>query len=209
MLNKILIFDFDGVISDSLVMQIDTVNSFAEKYNYQKIKSPNQYRRYTMQEIIEKIKIPKDKSEEIAQLIKKTSANNYSKVRLFPGIKNVLVDLAKNYNLYILSSNGKKAINIFLKKEKMTNVFKDVYSTNGLFDKHIVLDQIISKYKFDKNNIAYIGDECRDIEAAKKSKIKTIAVCWGYDSGKKLKSLKPDMVCSKIEKLTRVDKLFI
>lgn len=42
--------------------------------------------------------------------------------------------------------------------------------------------------------MVYVGDEDRDIIAAKKTMIRSIAVTWGYNSQKRLEAVGPDCI---------------
>jgi phosphoglycolate phosphatase len=42
------------------------------------------------------------------------------------------------------------------------------------------------------SHVIYIGDETRDIIAAQKAGIRSVAVTWGYNSHKALKAHHPD-----------------
>lgn len=49
-----------------------------------------------------------------------------------------------------------------------------------------------NKYNINPLEVIYVGDEDRDIIAAKKTKIKTIAVTWGFNTNEKLSRENPD-----------------
>ncbi|PSB03825.1 HAD family hydrolase, partial [Merismopedia glauca] len=52
--------------------------------------------------------------------------------------------------------------------------------------------------------VIYVGDETRDIEAARKSKIKAIAVCWGFNFREILAKYKPDFLIDRPSQLLEV-----
>ena len=45
-----------------------------------------------------------------------------------------------------------------------------------------MINKIIKQNQAQKNNVFYVCDEVRDIEAARKSGIQSIAVTWGYNT---------------------------
>ncbi len=49
-----------------------------------------------------------------------------------------------------------------------------------------------------------MGDETRDIEAAKKSKIKIVAVTWGFNSSNVLAQHQPDFLIDIPQQLTEI-----
>ena len=84
-----------------------------------------------------------------------------------------------------------------------------IYSGTTLFGKHKVINQLLKQDHWEREAIVYVGDETRDIEAAKKSKIKMIAVSWGFNSKEVLAAHTPDFLVNhpkelleEIEKLT-------
>lgn len=198
---KLVIFDFDGVIADSLDLQVQSVNKFSDNYNYQKIDSVKIFKDYSMREVIEKIRIPKIHLITVIRKVKKESGKNYGEVKLFKGIRNVLMKLSKKYCLVILSSNQENTIKNFLKRNKLDNVFSAIYTPKGLFDKHLVMDRIIKRFNAAKQEVIFIGDEQRDIEAGKKSGVKTGAVTWGYNSKERLINEEPDFLFEKPQEL--------
>jgi len=52
--------------------------------------------------------------------------------------------------------------------------------------------------------VIYVGDETRDIEAAKRTQIKAIAVSWGFNSKEVLAEHKPDFLIHKPHELIEV-----
>ncbi len=48
--------------------------------------------------------------------------------------------------------------------------------------------------KINLNDVVYIGDEHRDIEACKKAQIRIISVTWGIDPLTLLKKANPDYI---------------
>lgn len=112
-------------------------------------------------------------------------------IKPFKGISYLLKSLSKNYSLGIVSGNSKKNIKVFLKRNKLDSYFKIIFSDKSLFWKHKILRRILKSHNLDKEEIIYVGDELRDIEACEKLDIKIIAVGWGFQSGAFLKKHNP------------------
>ena len=109
-------------------------------------------------------------------------------------IRNILENLKKNDCIIgILTSNSKQNVKEFLTNNNL-NVFDFVYSGSSAFGKARMLESIIRKNKFEKSKTFYVGDEIRDIDAAKKAKVKMIAVSWGYNTIESLEKEDPDYV---------------
>ncbi|MEK6545270.1 MAG: HAD hydrolase-like protein, partial [Nitrospinota bacterium] len=74
----------------------------------------------------------------------------------------------------------------------------------GIFSKRRAIKRFIRRHYLSENNIYYVGDETRDIRAAKKAGIKCIAVTWGLNSKSALEALEPSIIVNKPSELVKV-----
>ncbi|MBP2000098.1 phosphoglycolate phosphatase-like HAD superfamily hydrolase [Paenibacillus shirakamiensis] len=51
------------------------------------------------------------------------------------------------------------------------------------------------KHGINLDEMLYIGDEIRDVEACKKINVTVVAVTWGWDSPELLKEAAPNFIC--------------
>ena len=72
--------------------------------------------------------------------------------------------------------------------------FFDFIVSSYLFGKEHKIKKIIKKEKINPRDVIYVGDEIRDISAAKLANIKIAIVSWGYNSLDSLVSHEPDFV---------------
>jgi len=188
-MKKYIVFDFDGTIADTYQDVLNLVNDFKED-KYKKIDFKD-IRDYGFRYLIQKAGIPLWEIPEFIYQVK-SKLKKKNNIRLFPDILDVFKKLSENYNLGIVSSNSEENVKIALKKYKIENLFKFIYSDSSIFGKHLILKKMCKKYKINPDDVIYVGDEDRDIIAAKKARIKVIAVTWGFNSEKLLKKEKPD-----------------
>lgn len=203
---KTLIFDFDGTIADTLPHIIDIANDCVKEYGINKIakKDLERLKGKTPWQIMKEYKIPLYKVPFIVVKVQSLLYKKMNKVKIFPGIKSILKSLKKkNMPIGILSSNSKKNVMAFLKKNNM-NMFDFIHSENNLFGKNKALRNILKRYKIKKEDVIYIGDEVRDIQACKKAKIPIISVSWGFNTFNLLKRYKPDYIIRKPKELLRI-----
>ena len=74
----------------------------------------------------------------------------------------------------------------------LTSSLDFIYSANTLFGKDKIIKKLIKQYQLPLERTYYVGDETRDIEAAKKSNVQVVAVTWGFNSADVLARYKPD-----------------
>ena len=71
-------------------------------------------------------------------------------------------------------------------------MFDFIYSGTILFGKSKAINKFLKQENIKPEAVIYVGDEIRDIEAARRSEIKVIAVSWGFNSEQVLAELHPD-----------------
>jgi len=87
-----------------------------------------------------------------------------------------------------------------LKKNDL-EVFDFVYSGRAVFGKSRLLKKLMKDKTIPHKNPIYIGDEIRDVDAAKKAGITVIGVTWGYNTKNALSTSHPDHIVDKPEEL--------
>ncbi len=104
-------------------------------------------------------------------------------------------------SLAILSSNNEETIRAFLTDHDLA-YFDAVKGKISLFDKARFIRRFLRKMDIPAESALYVGDEIRDVEAAKKAGIPVIAVGWGYDEASLLASAHPDEFVQRPDELT-------
>ena len=196
MKNPILVFDFDGTIADTHAYIIEISNRLSSEFNYNIIHPDeiDQLKNKTSQEIIRHLNVPVMKIPAILTKAKKEFHQHIACVKPIPGLTDILYRLKElKIRMGILSSNTPENIHKFLKNHRL-DIFDFVSTTSKIWTKNTSLKILIDHEKLPKNLVIYIGDEIRDITAAKKLGLKVAAVGWGYNSTKSLKKHEPDFL---------------
>ncbi len=201
-----LIFDFDGTIADTLDLGHKIANSLSEKFKFKKINNKEEldfYRSLSTQDAIKAVGISYLKLPFVAAVFKKRLAQNIGQLNPIDGIPEVIKELAKHFNLGILTSNSKSNVKDFLSKHDLTNYFQYLATDIGIFRKKRSILSMIKTNNIDHEKTVLIGDETRDIEAANKCKLPIISVSWGFHTKDNLKSYKPNFIIDRpLELLT-------
>ena len=100
---------------------------------------------------------------------------------------------ALGYSLGIITSNTEVNVQIFLRSHGL-EFFDFVRCSSKLLGKARMIRSVIRRQHVRAADILFVGDETRDIEAAKKVGIRMAAVTWGYNSRRSLEAMKPDFV---------------
>lgn len=201
---KNLIFDFDGTIVDSLDLLVDIYNKICFRYNCFPVdmSDKKELMNKRPQEFLKKYRINYFKLPIIALGVKKEFKKRVKDVKIFPGISQSLWALKeKGFNLFILTSNSKKVVGLFLKNNNLESLFDSVYSSSNVFGKDKSIRRFLRDSKMFKEEVIYIGDETRDVEAMRRAGIPIFSVGWGFNSKESLLKLNPDKFFDKPEDL--------
>ncbi|MEW5894733.1 MAG: HAD-IA family hydrolase [Candidatus Omnitrophota bacterium] len=192
----VLIFDFDGTIADTHHYIVELSNRLSKEFHYKKILPEElpELKDKTAHEIIQHLKVPLTKVPAIVSRAKKEFQKDIQALEPIKGLKEALHYLkSAGTCIGILSSNAADNIKAFLRNHDL-DFFDFTHSTTSIWGKHICLNKVISQNGLKKEDVVYVGDEIRDIDAAKKLGVKVAAVTWGYNSAKALKKMNPDFL---------------
>ena len=196
MKTPVLIFDFDGTIADTHSRMVEISNLLSKEFNYKFIhpQDVENLRGKTSQEVIQILNIPMLKLPSIIAKAKRELYDGINSIAPIHGIKDILDQLKQHeIKIGILSSNSLENIVKFLHNHGI-HAFDFIHTTSKIWSKNTSLKKLIHKNNFTHEEVIYVGDEVRDIEAAKKLGVKVAAVAWGYNSAQTLKNLKPDFM---------------
>lgn len=206
---KVIIFDFDGTIADTLDAIVNISNRLALEFGYKQTSFAEitQLKNLNSREIIKQSGISIFKVPFLIRKVKAELNKEITEVKPIIGIKEALIELkAQGNNLLIITSNSKDNVVLFLEKNNLEYLFSSIYSGATLFGKSKIINNILKQEDINIEQVIYVGDETRDIESAKKSKIKAIAVTWGFNSKEVLTEQNPDYLIHKPHELINVIK---
>lgn len=204
-MQKLFLFDFDGVVVDSLELYEKAVNLCLEKIGSPIIRDHADFLALFEENFYDAIR---KKGVNVTEFIKMSASIaptlDYTQVSPYYDLAPVLEKLKNDNFLAIVSSNSNYAINLMLSKYKFDHYFQDVLGYEITFSKSEKIILSMNKLKVEKGETYYIGDTTGDIKEAKEAKVKTVAVTWGWHSREKLKSVSPDYIIDTPGELLRI-----
>ena len=125
-----------------------------------------------------------------------------SEITAFQGVQFLVEELSRlGFNLGILTTNSAETVNVFLQKYGLEKYFSFIKTDVPLFGKKRALRRAKRALKSD---FVYVGDEYRDIEAAKAAEVKIISVTWGFNSRKVLESANPGNIAEETAEILKL-----
>lgn len=194
---KVIIFDFDGTLADSLNIMIESYNQAAKIYGCRMISGADlqQIRRMHLRDVLAYLEVPYLKLPFIIFSMQSYYKKQAQTLDLFEDVPAMLCRLmVAGHRLFILSTSAPDAIRLVLQEHNI-DFFQGIYSCgHHMFAKGVVLKKILASHGFEPQEVYYVGDEIRDVEAARQVGMHSVAVSWGYNAHDKLKEQKPDVM---------------
>jgi phosphoglycolate phosphatase len=196
----LFLFDFDGVIVDSLKEATDAIGIFLSTFN---IKKPTieEIRRMYHKNIFDSFKelgVPDDGYPKLYSIIKERSVQYESRIPLYEGVNDLLSAL-KNDGIYIVSSSSTRAMEKYLEKYELSKYFKGVLGAENGTSKVEKINKILEIENPDLERTYFVTDTTGDIKEGKRVGVKTIAVGWGYHHQEDLLAENPDYFFLKMD----------
>ena len=203
-MTRTIIFDFDGTIADTLDAVVRIVNDHSEQFGYRKVTKQDipYLQGKKPREILSHLGISIFKLpswvKKIHLEINKEITNMTPTVNVSPLLFEMSKD--KDVHLGILTSNTEENVRQFLVKNEL-DLFEFVRTGKSVFGKSHIINKIIQQLHLNQDDVFYVCDEVRDIEAARKSGIKSVAVTWGYNTQDALTKENPDFLATTPDEL--------
>ena len=206
MRKKVALFDFDGTIAASIHVGVSVFNEIARENGFLEI-TPERIpalRERGVRQAARELGIPHLKVPMVVRRLRKGFKARIHEVAPVAGIKSILATLKKNgCELGIVTSNSRANVRAFLKNNKL-EIFDYIRASSGIFYKAAAIRKTVARHNLTNHEMIFVGDEIRDVIAAKKNKMAAVAVTWGTNSRKGLEKENADFIVDTAEELSAI-----
>lgn len=203
---KLVVFDFDGVIADTIHLAVNTANRMLCEEGYAARITGEHIMEKGIKGVIKDLKIPTYKLLFHIKEGHRIVNCEIGSVKLFPGIKAAIKKMKRDYKLAMVTGNSKDNIRKVLSKNGMEGIFDFTIAGVSIFGKASKIKKAMKIAKVRNEEAVYIGDVVEDIDAARKAGIRVICVGWGFSSRKLLEGNEPDYMVESPDELPEMIK---
>ena len=202
----LVVLDFDGTLADSFDWFCSVLNGVADRYRFRRVEAHEveDLRRQGARAIVAHLGIPRWKLPLIARHMHRLAARDAGQIGLFPGVPDMLAGIAQaGVPLAILSSNRVDTVRLVLGPDNAARIAAYACGTS-IFGKARRLRSLLVRRGVAPDRALCIGDEIRDLEAARAIGCPFGAVAWGYTDPQALAARDPDYLFSEPAAIARL-----
>jgi phosphoglycolate phosphatase len=201
---SLVIFDLDGTLADSFPWFRRHVNGVADRFGFLRIADEDVegLRHADSREILARLKVSRWKLPAIARHMRQLKAQHLADIPLFDGVETMLRALsAAGFRLALVSSDSEA--NARRQLGELAALFSHFDCGASVFGKARKFRRVVRRTGIATKAVIAIGDEVRDIEAARAAGIACGAVRWGFASTDALRARAPDLLFERMEDIAR------
>jgi len=203
---ELIVLDFDGTLADSFPWFTSVLNDVARRWRFRQV-DPTEHpalRRLSAMEVFASLGVPGWKVPLIAHDLRRRMGREIRHIRPFAGVDELLAALqTAGLRLALASSNSRDNVQAVLGTSNLKR-FERLECGIAITGKPARLKRIVRRCRVDANRAIYIGDEVRDIAAARAAGIAAGAVGWGYNTPDVLRAAGPDRLFPTLADLARL-----
>ncbi|MDM9558844.1 HAD hydrolase-like protein [Bordetella petrii] len=199
-------FDFDGTLADTMPWFESVLDGVADRYGFRKVDAAEraQLRHRNAHEILKYLGIPAWKMPAIMAHVRQLMRDGAPGLQLFDGIAPALARVREaGLRLAVVSSNSPDNVRRALGPQA-SQLFDDYECGIDMFGKAAKLKRLLARHRVAPQRCILVGDEMRDIDAARKAGVRVAAVAWGYNHVDALRGHGPDEIIMHVADLPAV-----
>ncbi len=201
---RLIAFDFDGTLADTFSWFSGALDGLADRFRFRK---PSPSERQAMRsmhatDILRMLNVPLWKMPAIAAHTRHLMTIERDRLHCFNGVDEMLAAARQQaQTLAVVSSNSLENVRAVL-GEANADRFDHFQCGVDLFGKSSKIKKLLKATRTPAGDCLLIGDEIRDVLAARDAGIHSAAVAWGYNTAEALASCRPDLTFDSVESLT-------
>lgn len=182
---KIVAFDMDGTIADTIPMCITAFRNSVSSYTDHELSSEEILHTFGLNEIgMVKAIVGQNWEAAIEDFYCQYESLHNEVTSVFPGILKLIAFLKKkNITVALITGKGEKSCTITLEKLGLSEIFDEtLYGSEISPNKKKNMEYLLKKYSISKEEFCYIGDTVQDIKDCQEAGVICFSAAWPESS---------------------------
>lgn len=200
---KLVIFDFDGTLADTFPWFMRVINDVADRYRFKRVEphEVEMLRGMGAAEIMAHLGVPRWKLPLIASHMRRRKAREIGATRLFAGVDRMLARLDDaGVTIAVVSSNSEANVRAILGPALASRIACFECGAS-VFGKAARFRKVLRRSGILPPDALCVGDEIRDLEAARRAGLAFGAAGWGFTRPEALQALGPNVLFSSLDEI--------
>lgn len=200
----IILFDFDGVLADTLDDLLNFAKEACTQLGLQRTPTPadlDALETMSFADYGRQLRVPAQQIDQFVNLCLEMFNHRPRPPKLFEGMNRVLIETAKRSKIAIVTGNSTPTVNSFLRKYGLQEHIKLVIGVEEKGSRPEKIRRVLKELTKNTESAYLVGDSVSDIRAARETGIQSIAVSWGHQSQARLRGANPDYLVESPQEL--------
>lgn len=193
----LIIFDYDGVLADTLDDLIRFGQEACNQLGVNHIVTKDDLSNLEVMSFAtygRACEVPEPLIDEFVKISLRLFAEKESPPAIFNGLSEVIQHFSTNHKIAIVTTNSSQNVHAFLTKHGLDSLVHAVYGVDTPGSKAQKISMARERFVKNGEAVFMIGDALSDVRAAKEAGVISIAVTWGHQSLETLLRGEPDCV---------------
>ncbi len=199
-----VLFDFDGVIANSEAAMLLTMHDIARIKGWPMV-SAHALQTQTTRELMRRWGVRFWHIPGLVRMARQALVHHRHLIKPHPHILPALAwARAESVRMAIVTSNSPTLVRAFLDEHLPQSGIEVIKGDVSLFGKHRAIRRTMREHGIVPESAVYVGDEVRDVMAAKRAGVRACAVTWGKERDAVLLAASPTYIARNAEDLCEV-----
>jgi len=204
---KLILFDFDGVLADTLGDLLQFGQEACDELGVKHTATQDDLNSLEIMSFAtygRQLEVPENLVDEFVSRCMAKFSQMSNSPNIFDGLKHVVEQLSARHAIGVITGNATLTVENFLIENGIRNCVSLIFALDQPGSKIEKIVKAKNQLSMDIMDVYYVGDSVSDIRAARDASVKSIAVSWGHQSLGGLLDAKPDYVVHSPQELMEI-----
>lgn len=207
-MKPLILFDFDGTLAQSTQLVVDSLQAAAESRGKSVSFSAQDFSQHSSERVIRQAGFWFWQVPGFIEDFRLHVESQMHSLKVHDFIQPLLEDVSRYANLGIVSESSVENVKQVLAKSGLVEMFTCIRHAK-YFSKSKVIKSVCVELEVARSNTLYVGDETRDIHAARRAGVECLGVSWGLQSDDVLLRVRPRMIAESAQEAEHLLKAWI